>query len=445
VSLDPKDVIASFDSASVLHAATVAAVQRRMFGQLGQSQLLGTGIRMLGRLPWPLVKVVYARFGGAEGIDPADLGDVDMQRVAASFADAYPVAKYPAIFIGSSNGALMELAAAMQVPWLPGTLLVPVHRIGAADRPDEALEFGRQVGPALLDANPDIVLHQMHDSAQDELMVARMTYFRTKWKALPAAYERFLESQLAPGAPVFLVHDESTWKVTRVGERHVFQSGGRGGLTDDEYLAMPHTPDANDVAPEAEWGADPDFTATVRDWAAANGHPIVEIRVNGPQEAAHPVAQILRDWTRDRGGAADQLLVPSFVLGDAWRTIDLGWVPFWTYFGVQSAVESLRFHLANSDPYLDANIMLFQHDAESAGVAHPQDFEAVVREYGARPRMIALRVDKSPRDIGAMGRYNAVLAREPSANLPFRALQADEVREHLGSIVGEHGRAIVVD
>ena len=445
MSLDPKDVIASFDSASVLHAATVAALERRMFGHLGQSQILGTGIRALSRLPWPLVRVVYARFGGAEGINPDDLGNVDMQRVAGSFADAYPGGRYPALFVGSSNGALMELAAAMQVPWLPGTLLVPVHRVGDAHRPDQALEFGERVGPALLDANPGIVLHQMHDSAQDELMVARMTYFRTKWNRLPDAYIRFLETRLEPNAPVFLVNDESTWKVTRVGERHVFQAGGRGGLTADEYLAMPYTPAANDIAPEAEWGADPGFSSAVRDWAAAHGHPIVEVRLDGPQEAAHPVAELLRAWTRDRGGAADRLLVPSFVLGDAWRTIDLGLVPFWTYFGVQSAVESLHFHLRHAEAYREVDVLIFQHGAESPGYARPEDFERAVRESGATPRMLAFRPDKSPRDIGAMGRYNSVLSREPSANLPFRRIAVDRVIASLGTTLGERGRTILAN
>lgn len=445
MSLDPKDVVASFDSASVLHAATVAALERRMFGHLGQSQLTGTAVRGLGHLPWPLVKAVYARFGASEGIDPARLGEVDMQRVAASFADAYPRADYPALFIGSSNGALMELAAAMQAPWLPGTLLVPVRHSGKADRPDQAFEFGRTVGPALSNANPDIVLHQMHDSTQDELMVARMAYFRTKWTRLPRAYRRFLETRLHDRAPIFLVNDESMWKVTRVGERHVFQSGGRGGLTADEYLALPNTPAADEVSSEAEWGADPSFSAAVREWAASHGHPVLEIRVDGPQEAAHPVALLLRQWTWDRGGSADRLLVPSFVLGDAWRTIDLGLVPFWTYFGVQSAVDSLRFHLAHSEPYHQVNVLIFQHGAESPGVAYPADYERAVREAGSSPRMIALRTDISPRDIGSMGRYNSVLSREPSANLPFRRLKPDRVVAHLRETRGERERSIVTD
>lgn len=65
----------------------------------------------------------------------------------------------------------------------------------------------------------------MHDQVQDKLMVARMTYFRTKWRQLPEAYARFLTDCLTPSAPVILVEDVSRWPVVRVGDRHVFQSG----------------------------------------------------------------------------------------------------------------------------------------------------------------------------------------------------------------------------
>ncbi|GAA3640930.1 hypothetical protein [Microlunatus ginsengisoli] len=169
-----------------------------------------------------------------------------MDAVAASFADAYPVRPYPAAIVGSTNGALTHLAAAMQIPWLPATVLVPVARVADADRPDLALDFGRRVVPRLLDGNPDVALHQMHDAAQDELMVARMTYFRTKWATLPDAYARFLAARLSPGAPVIIADDRSQWPVVRVGSRHVFQNGGRGGLTPDQYQQRGHGPSGHD-------------------------------------------------------------------------------------------------------------------------------------------------------------------------------------------------------
>lgn len=443
MSLDPEDVVASFDSASVLHAATVAALEQRPFPHLGNPAPLASAARVGGRLPWPVLRRIYARIGGAEGIDPARLGDVDMQRVAASFADAYPSGRFPAVLVGSSNGALAHLAAAMQVPWLPGTVLIPVHHVGPADRPDRALEFGQRVGPRLLDANPGITLHQMHDAAQDELMVARMAYFRTKWSMLPEAYVLFLGDRLAPGAPVLLVDDTSRWPVTRVGTRHVFQAGGRGGLDPEQHLARPHTPPPDDEAPEAEWGADPSFTAAVEHWAASHGHPVVRITVDGPQEAAHPVAVAVRAWTRDRGGTGDRLIVPSFVLGDPWRTIELGRVPFWTYFPVRDAVASLEHHLTASEAYADVDLMLFQHGARSPGAVGPAAFARVVRAHGARPHLVGLRPEAVPHDIGAMARYGPALAKAPAAGIPFTPLPVAEAIARLRATVGARGRPIV--
>jgi hypothetical protein len=89
------------------------------------------------------------------------------------------------------------------------------------------------------------------------------------------------------------------------------------------------------------------------------------------------------------------------------------------------------------------DVLLFQHGAESPGVAYPADFERVIHDAGGEPRMIAFRPEKSPRDIGAMGRYNSVLAREPSANLAFRPLEVGTVLDKLRSIPGERFRPIL--
>jgi hypothetical protein len=153
----------------VLHAATVAALNGQPFPHLGGSALAGLAVRAASQLPWALLRGVYTRIGASEGISPKRLGDVNLAAVAESFANPYPRRRYPAILLGSSNGALTHLSAAMQVPWLPDTVLVPVARVGDADRPDQPMEFGHSVASALLDRNPDIVLHHMHDQLQRRL------------------------------------------------------------------------------------------------------------------------------------------------------------------------------------------------------------------------------------------------------------------------------------
>jgi hypothetical protein len=52
----------------------------------------------------------------------------------------YPDRTHPAAFIGSSNGALMHLAASLCAPWLPQTFLSPVLHSGID--PDDA-----RIGP----------------------------------------------------------------------------------------------------------------------------------------------------------------------------------------------------------------------------------------------------------------------------------------------------------
>src|SRR5690625_3132080 len=186
--LDPQDAIASFDSATALHGATAAALRGQPFSHLGNSALLGTVMRIGGRLPWPILRRLYARAGAAEGIDPKRLGDVDMAAVARWLTDELPRRRYPAVLIGSSNGALTHLAAALNAPWLPGTTFVPVARSGDPHRPVDALRFGQRVAGPFLERNDDVTLHQMHDPVQDELMSGAKAYFRVKWHTLPDAY-----------------------------------------------------------------------------------------------------------------------------------------------------------------------------------------------------------------------------------------------------------------
>ena len=424
--LKPADSVALFDSATALLAALSAALRGKPFPHIGQLGLYAPVVRAGGHLPWPLLRSIYTRIGAAEGVDPGRLADLDLSAVARWLTEQYPRRRYPAVLVGSSNGALAHLAAAMGTPWLPGTVLVPVARVGDPDRPVDALAFGERHAPALLDRNPDVVLHHMHDQAQDELMVSRMTYFRPKWRSLPPAYREFLEFALLPEAPVIIVDDQSRWPVVRVAERHLFQPGGRGGLCPQDYLDRPHTPTTEGEAPEAEWGAEPEFTAAVADWARAHGRRVVTITTPGPQEAAHPVATVFRDGYRSRGQQDDQLLVPTFIVTDPWRTMITGSIPFWGFFSVQSTLAALDDHLSRSDPYAVVRLLLFQHGADSPGIAHPDDWATTIEKHGARPDFLGLDIDRFPHDFGFLGRYGPRLARLPHARRLWSPLAVDQ-------------------
>ena len=64
-TLKPTKVVASFDSATVLQAALAAALRGEPFPHLGHSSAAALAVRSAGRLPWPLLKQLYARIGAS--------------------------------------------------------------------------------------------------------------------------------------------------------------------------------------------------------------------------------------------------------------------------------------------------------------------------------------------------------------------------------------------
>jgi hypothetical protein len=411
----PDRAVASFDSASAFLESLARALDGRGFPYLGQARYKVPLVYASRALPLTLRRRAYAIASGREGVAPERLDGIDLEQVAAWAAAKYRPRPAPAVLLGSSNGALTHLAAACGAPWLPQTLLIPVRRPGA-DPEDYrgAAEFGVRHAPALLDANPGVQLHHMHDANQDALSASQMAYFRVKWQRLPDAYRQFLDDRLSPGGPVILVRDTSSWPVTRYGARHVFQAGARGGMSPEEYHALPGVPAPNETAPEAEWGLADGLSESVRTWAEQTGHPVVEVRYEHPQDPAAAVADTTRAWLRTHGEPAERLLVSSFVVHDPWRTITTASVPFWTFFPVREAAEDLAAHL-DTTAYDDIDIMLFSHGVESRGLADAATWQQLADRARHRGRLLGVDASAFPADFPTFVRYSKEVRSLPAA------------------------------
>jgi hypothetical protein len=432
----PDEAVASFDSASAFLLALGRALRGQDFPRLGQSWWKTVPVRASALLPRELRCRAYAIASGREGNPVERLGDIDLDEVAAWVARTYPDRRYPAVMLGSSNGALTHLAAACGIPWLPQTVLVPVRRRGAdPDDMPAALEFGARHGPTLLKHNPRVELHHMQDANQDPLSSSQMAYFRVKWTSPPPAYETFLDRRLEPGAPLIVVRDTSTWPVTRIGPRHVFQVGAQGGMVADEYLAGPDVPAPDDVAAEAEWGFAEPLLEPLRARARRMGHPVVEVSYGHPQDPAAAVADTFRTWIRRRGGAAQRLLVSSFVVHDPWRTLTTGSVPFWTFFPVDHAAQALDSYLDRTS-YEDVDVLLFSHGAMSRGLADAQTWQRIAGRDHRRGRLLGVDARQFPADFAVFARYASALRSLPDSDAPVSPMSLHDALAGLGEADG---------
>lgn len=456
----PPRYIANFDSASAMLRATAMYLRGQEFTGVG---FLPRSLEPLGpvinRLPRSFKESLYIWSGWSEAIPGEEMHKVDMEDVTRWVVSEYPERNFPAVMIGSSNGAGVHLSAAMGMPWLPQTFLIPVRQPDV--HPDDTIDgMNAGIEPAgrLLEANPDIQLHHMHDANQDRLMLGRMGYFRVKKLRLGQNYERFLRDHLPPGGTIILNECRRSWPVTRLGDRHVFQHGALGGATEEEFHSgSPRveeylerygshkrrwdSPAPTENAPEAEWGFEPTLREEVERIARERGYNVRRIVYDEPEHLSPLVADLYRWWYRQRQLQPNRLLIESFVLLEPYWTLRTGSVPFWLKFNMEPSLEWIEQYLRSTDPYDDIHLMLFSHGVEAVGLPTIDQWRRVFDYARRRGSFIGVDERAFPRDFATFVRYQTDLKRLP----PRYPLPGMLTINQLDTFLAEHGERYPVE
>ncbi|HEV8439905.1 MAG TPA: hypothetical protein VGT40_17580 [Methylomirabilota bacterium] len=456
------DYLADFDSGTGMLRALAAHLKGEGVPLLGamprsRAPLMVPLASAVNWLPKSLQEQVYIWSGWLEATSPKKLGAVSGDEVAAWMTSLYPRRPYPAVAVGSSNGAAVHLWAALGIPWLPQTFLVPVARSGVhPDEPEQDIRWAAPHAETVLRANPDLQLHHMHDPVQDRLMIQRMSYFRLKRRTLGADYERFLRDCLEPGGTIVVVECGLAWPTTRYGDRHIFQFGALGGATVDElmrggerveeYLRRhrshrtrwePPAPDG--VSPEAEWGFAPSLRADVEAFAQRHGYRIRRVVFEEPEHVSPLVADLYRWWYAQLGIGGERLVVDSFILMEPYWTIRTGSVPFWMVFNKEPSFEALDRYLATSPAFAELFITLFSHGVDSIGLVPISEWRRLFQRAARGGDFIGVDEQEFPRDFAVFVRYHFDFLRKIAARHPIpSSLTLTDLDEFLARTGGRY-------
>lgn len=433
--LSARRSIATFDSGPATVQSLASSLHDRPFTGMGAlpaslTRALAPVAPALNRLPPAARQWVYARSGILETVPERRVGAIDAGKVAAWLAGRYPQdEQWPAAVIGSSSGALSHLCAAVRMPFLPQGFLVPVRQWGRqVDDADAEIRRGRAAARKLLEANPDLELHQMQDPNQDRLMLSHIRYFRVRWRRLPDAYADYLIRTLPPGATLLVSDCRLRWPVTRLGERHVFQFGGHGGLSAEGYrepsravadfLAADNSPrrswappPADEDAPEAEWGFAAGLSDDIERLAQRHGWRVQRLSFEQADDLSAPVADLHARWYEGLGRGAGHLIVGSFGMMDPWTVLRTGAIPFWLEFGVEPAAAKLEAYLDGARTFEKILIAAFPHGVESIGLADGSRWEALAARATVEGRLLGIDARAFPRDLAAYLRFGTELSR----------------------------------
>lgn len=430
--------IANFDSASAMLRGLARYLHGKDFPGLGiaPSALEPLG-KLINRLPQAIREQIYIWSGWSDAISSRRLSGVDAEAVTAWMIGCYPRRRYPAVAIGSSSGALVHLCAALGIPWLPQTFLIPVARHGVhPDEPKDDLCWGYEPGWRLINANPQLQLHHMNDANQDRLMIRRMTYFRVKRLWLGEVYEQFLNDVLAPGGTIFLSECNLKWPTVKVRDRHYFQHGALGGATPQEFLGGSQrveeylwrygshrrrwdSPRPDAERPEAEWGFEPALRDDVERFAQKKGHRVVRIAFDEPEHLSPLVADLYRRWYRQRRIVANRLLVESFLLSEPYWCLRTGACPFWLTFNKQPSADTLEEYLEFAEPFDEIYMMLFSHGVDSVGLVPIERWRSILQRARRRGEFVGVDERSYPRDFATFVRYHTDLKGKIPARYPL--------------------------
>ncbi|MFE3458140.1 hypothetical protein ACFXKD_11385 [Nocardiopsis aegyptia] len=418
------------------------------------TRVLAAAATAANRIPRGAKERLYSASGWAEAVPRRRVAEIDSDDLAEWVAGHYRGGRSDVAFVGSADGALVHLAAALGAPWLPQTLLIPVRRHGVPPEDgSKDLDRMRSTGEALVRRNPDWRLHHMHDPVQDRLMIAHMCYFRVKWLRLPEAYRAFLRATLPRGGTLVVSDCALRTPTTAVGERYVFQHGGFGGATQDELRhggprVRAHlraqgsdyrrfvAPEPDGEHPEAEWGFAPELMGDLAELARREGWRLVRLRHDEPGSLSPAVADLYRDHYRRRGVPPNRLLVETFMLVEPYWALRTGAVPYWAVFNTEPAQRALATYLDRSPGFEEIRLGLFSHGVDSVGLAGSVDWAGVLERATKVGTFLGTDPGRYPRDFAVLFRFRRDLARVRGRRPLPDPLSWEEVAEALAGKPG---------
>lgn len=423
--------VAGFDSTTAFIGGLSSFLKGETFSGVGATPTNEVYAKFINSLSNSWKEAVYLWGGIFDAASHKKVDQLDATQLDKWIYNIYPKKKYPVIAIGSSNGALVHLCAALGIPWLPQTFLVPIYKGEnlPKDEPLKTIEWSKKYAETFLNNNKGWQLHQMMDPIQDRLRVGNIAYFRIKKLFLEKWYEKFIHECLEPGGTLLVIDCGLSWPTLTIDERHFFQLGGLGAITPDEIyfgservkqffkeqkvdLKEWEIPEPDSKNPEAEWGLQKSLLEDTINFAKKSHFKVSKISFYHPQDLSPLIADLYRCWYSKNNIPADRLLIESFTVHTPLLTIQTGSVPYWLFFNVRTALEMMEDYLEKSPDYKEIYLMILSHGKDDSSVVTIKEWEKAISVVKEKYDFIGVDKQAYPRDFAMYARYNKALQKK---------------------------------
>jgi hypothetical protein len=365
----PTPPLESLESSSPIVTRAVAAGLRGQFCDNYEFPAWQkTVLLALGALPQGAARFAISRFQSISGLPPEVMADFSMDRlIQARLADyAQLDGPFPAIVTGAAlGGATTYLSLALGGPFLPQAFVVTLKGGSLTGDVNEYLHRSLDTALRIAAENPGLMTIQHYDPIHDGWLTSFVNHLRFKLLDLPPAYAEFIRTKLTPGGALVYLEGGASWLRYRLGERSIFQVGGWGGISPEEFLEGSQrirdyakraglkysdwrlTNYELERGPESEWGCEPGLAEALEAFCKREGFRFVRIPLPHPNDFSRLAFSTARRLLDKEGRQPAGVVVEMFSQFDASAARQAGLLPLWLIFNTKDSLEYLKEMRAN--------------------------------------------------------------------------------------------------
>jgi hypothetical protein len=317
-------------------------------------------LRIIGGLPQSVSEWIIPRANSnnaltAEVVRSIKTSDLINGRLA-DYAELNK--KYPAITMGiGMGGTTAHLALALGGPFLPQAFVLTLKN-GTMTGDVKAYEsLTHEIAHHITEKNRDLMSIQHYDPIHDGWLVKRVNHLRLKLIDLPEEYKQFIREKLEPGGDLVYLEGNAKWKRFRTGERNVFQVGGWGDISAEEFiygserlstfskkekLKYDHWFLDNfpiEDGAESEWGSEAGLGEALEEFCKEEGFNFLKISYDDPNDFSRLAFNTKQHMLKKQGIDPKGVVVEMFSQFDTEIVDHTALLPFWLIF---NTFDSLR-------------------------------------------------------------------------------------------------------
>jgi hypothetical protein len=348
-------------SSPMITRAVASALQGKRIELYDFSLIEKLALRLVGQLPQAVAAYLIPRVNPSKALKLEQVLNLKTDDLVNGRLKDYSCleGRFPAVTIGvGMGGTTAHISTMLNSPFLPQAFVLTLENGTMHGDVNQYFALTDYLAKSITDNNPDLMSIQHYDPVHDGWLVKRVNHLRLKLIDLPEEYKKFIKKKVVPGGDVLFLDGQAKWKRFRTGINNVFQVGGWGDISAEEFLygserlekfskaeklGCSHWFLENyplEFGPESEWGCESGLSEATEEFCRSEGFNFVKISYEDPNDFSQLAFQLKKRVLEEMNITPAGVVVETFSQYDTALVDKTALLPLWLIF---NTFDSLRF------------------------------------------------------------------------------------------------------